>query len=208
MPAPPPPQEQPQIVPTSSNTLSSIDSLCCVRFEGRYKPSELWQIFSSTMNIFEFCAYFPCFCCECKGEYSLKDDDKPCPSGTLLNQKICCYGTPVEEIVSWLCCEEEPPCECCCDTGPCPSPLEEIKFNVFFDGYQLPLPIITEFIKILSEDFGGYSCCLQNLQPGSGGAYNCAGVTDAFYIRTCLDPKLISSFKDTIRSAIGVISLI
>ena len=96
-------------------------------------PRQLYNSVKDQMTEDEFCACFPCLCCDCHGNKVIKENNAPCKLSARRYTKKCCAGTNNEEEVSWWCCEPEPPCDCCeCDVDDCPRLMNECVYMLPF----------------------------------------------------------------------------
>ncbi|MCL2039127.1 MAG: hypothetical protein FWG85_01710 [Bacteroidetes bacterium] len=154
----------------------------------------------SGMHEREFCDCFPCLCCECGDSVYVNEQNcDNCPSQDTV-RKICCPGTPKEQIVWWLCCDPkgEPPCDCCdsipnepCDLNDCQLPRQRVVFYLHMN-YSVPdfSVKLKEFSAIIKR-YGGKTCCEEFLdQNGIPG--NCANGYEG-RINACVDPAYITN---------------
>jgi len=140
-----------------------------------------------------FCSFFPCMCCNCKDSIWVKQDRNPCPDNERVYIKICCFGTPQVDILTWLCCEPEPECKCCdvkpCNTEQCPDPLEKVILVISYSPLGSAIPFVEILYGILAR-YRGYSCCLEHIADTPW----CNSNTSV-RVRVCIDPRFIESVK-------------
>ena len=93
---------------------------------------------------------FPSLCCECMGVRYVKENNEPCILQNKMVGKVCCSGTNKERILTWRCCQPEPPCpsDCCkCDIDDCPFP--NVRGRFYF-SIPIPVPNFVEYLKQFS----------------------------------------------------------
>jgi len=83
----------------SGTTAPNTDSICCEQLLLYFTPQEFFNSFPNQINVKEFCEKFPCMCCQCGNDVSVKLDGVPCPDETLY-KKVCCFGKSNQQILS------------------------------------------------------------------------------------------------------------